>query len=105
MIRQFDVVDNPDPLEAELRPYLLNLQSDLVHELTSTVVAPLVPRAHMTGARRLNPIVTVGGREFWLATHELFAIDRRILNKGAVTNLANDRDAIVAALDLIFTGF
>lgn len=105
MIRQFDVVDNPDPLEAESRPYLLNLQSDLVHELTSTVVAPLVPRADMTGARRLNPIVTVDGREFWLATHELFAIDRRMLNKDAVANLANDRDAIIAALDLIFTGF
>lgn len=23
MIRQFDVVDNPDPIEAESRPYLL----------------------------------------------------------------------------------
>jgi hypothetical protein len=105
MIRQFDVVDNPDPIEAEARPYLLNLQSDLVHELTSTVVAPLVPKADMTGARRLNPVVVVDGREFWLATHELFAIDRRMLNRGAVANLMDDRDAIIAALDLIFTGF
>jgi hypothetical protein len=104
MIRQFDVVDNPDPVEAESRPYLLNLQSDLVHELTSTVVVPLVPKADMTGARRLNPVVVVGGREFWLATHELFAIDRRMLNEAAVANLANDRDAIIAALDLVFTG-
>lgn len=105
MIRQFDVVDNPDPIEAETRPYLLNLQSDLVHELTSTVVAPLVPKAEMTGARRLNPILVVDGREYWLATHELFAIDRRVLSKGVVVNVANDRDAIIAALDLIFTGF
>lgn len=104
MIRQFDVVDNPDPVEAQTRPYLLNLQSDLVHELTSTVVAPLVRKADMTGARRLNPVVVVDGREFWLATHELFAIDRRMLNRGAVANLASDRDAVVAALDLIFTG-
>lgn len=105
MIRQFDVIDNPDPVEAQTRPYLLNLQSDLVHELTSTVVAPLVRKADMTGARRLNPVVVVDGREFWLATHELFAIDRRMLNRGAVANLASDRDAVVAALDLIFTGF
>ena len=54
MIRQFDVVDNPDPIEAVSRPYLLNLQSDLVHELTSTVVAPLVPKADMTG-----PVATI----------------------------------------------
>lgn len=104
MIRQFDVVANPDPIEAQSRPYLLNLQSDLVYELTSTVVAPLIPKTEMVGARRLNPIVVVDGREFWLAAHEIFAIDRRILNKGSVANLADNRDAIIAALDLLFTG-
>lgn len=104
MIRQFDVVANPDPSEAGHRPYLINLQSDLVSELTSTVVAPLVPRVQMKGAQRLNPVVTVNGAEFWLATHELFAIDRRMLNGGAVVNLARDREAIIAALDIVFTG-
>jgi toxin CcdB len=104
MIRQFDVVANPDPLEAEQRPYLVNFQSDLVHELTSVVVAPLVPRANIVGARRLNPIVTVEGKEFWIATHELFAIDRRILNSKPLANLEHDRDAMIGALDLLFTG-
>jgi toxin CcdB len=104
MIRQFDVVTNPDPSETGFRPFLVNLQSDLVSQLISTVVAPLVPRAQMRGAQHLNPIVTVNGEEFWLATHELFAMDRRILKGGAVTNLSNDRDAIIAALDFVFTG-
>lgn len=104
MMRQFDVVANPDPSETAYRPYLINLQSDLVSELTSTVVAPLVPRAQMKGAQRLNPIVTVNGGEFWLATHELFAIDRRALNREPVANLSDDRDAIIAALDIVFTG-
>jgi len=104
MIRQFDVVANPDPSEAGYRPFLVNLQSDLVSQLTSTVVAPLVPRSQMRGARHLNPVVTVEGAEFWLATHELFAIDRRVLNSSAVTNLSNDREAIIAALDFVFTG-
>jgi toxin CcdB len=83
MIRQFDVVANPDPLEAGQRPYLINLQSNLIHELRSVVVAPLVPRANMIGAGRLNPVVTVEGSEFWIATHELFAIDRRMLSSGS----------------------
>jgi len=104
MIRQFDVVANPDPSEAEYRPLLLNLQSDLVSQLTSTVVAPLVPRAQMRGAQHLNPIVIVNGSEFWLATHELFAMDRRILRDKPIANLAHDRDAIIAALDFVFTG-
>jgi toxin CcdB len=104
MIRQFDVVANPDPSEAAYRPYLINLQSDLISALTSTVVAPLVPRAQMTGAQRLNPVLAVNGSEFWLATHELFAIDRRMLKQDTIANLSKDRDAIIEALDMVFTG-
>ena len=43
MIRQFDVVANPDPAEAAHRPYLVVLQSDLVSGLVSTIVAPISP--------------------------------------------------------------
>ena len=104
MTRQFDVVDNPDPLETAHRPYLVVLQSDLVSGLTSTVVAPLVPHDQMKGAHRLNPILQVEGRDYWLATHELFAVDQRIL-RNRVATLADHRDAIVAALDFVFIGF
>lgn len=104
MMRQFDVVANPEAGEAAHRPFLVILQSDLVSDLNSAVVAPLIPRERMIGAERLNPVVSVDGREFWLATHELFAVDRRIL-KNQVATLGPNRDAIVAALDLLFTGF
>jgi toxin CcdB len=104
MTRQLDVVANPDAEDASYRPYLLVLQSDLVAGLSSTIVAPLVPRADMAGAHRLNPIMTIDGHEFWLATHELFAVDRHALGK-TVASLAEQRDAVIAALDLLFTGF
>jgi toxin CcdB len=104
MSRQFDVVVNPDAEEAAHRPFLVVLQSDLVSGLSSTVVAPLVPRQQMIGAQRLNPIVQVDGREFWLATHELFAVDRQIL-RNKIANIGDDRDAIMAALDFVFIGF
>jgi toxin CcdB len=104
MTRQFDVVANPDPTEAAYRPYLVVLQSDLVSGLMSKVVAPLVPHAQMKGAHRLNPIVPVEGREYWLATHELFAVDQRVL-RDKVTTLVDHRDAIIAALDFVFVGF
>jgi toxin CcdB len=104
MTRQFDVVANPDPLEAVHRPYLLVLQSDLVAGLTSTIVAPLVPRDRMKGAHRLNPLLTVEGGEYWLATHEMFAIDQRAL-RGTVATVADHRDTIIAALDFVFLGF
>jgi toxin CcdB len=104
MNKQFDVVANPDPIDAAQRPYLVILQSDLISGLTSTVVAPLVTRENMRGAQRLNPILSVEGREYWLATHELFAFDQRILH-GRVTTLADRRDTIMAALDFLFLGF
>lgn len=104
MIQQFDVFANPDANEAAYRPFLVALQSDLVSDLKSTIVAPLVRRTDMTGAQRLNPLVTVAGEEFWLATHELFALDRRILRK-KIASLTECRDHIIAALDLLFTGF
>jgi len=104
MTRQFDVVANPDTVDAEHRPYLVVLQSDLVSGLTSTVVAPLVPLGQMKGAQRLNPIVTVDGQEYWIATHELFAVDQRFL-RGTVSSLSDHRDAIIASLDFVFTGF
>jgi toxin CcdB len=101
---QFDVVANPDAGESAYRPYLVVLQSDLVSGLSSTVVAPLVPRDQMKGASRMNPIVNVDGQEFWLATHELFAVDRRMLHK-TVASLSQERDAIIMALDFVFTGY
>jgi toxin CcdB len=104
MTRQFDVVANPDPVEAAQRPYLVILQSDLVSGLATTMVAPLVPREQMQGAQRLNPLLPLAGRDYWLATHELFAVDQRIL-RGKVGTLADHRDAIIAALDFIFIGF
>ena len=101
---QFDVVANPDAEESAYRPYLVVLQSDLVSGLSSTVVAPLVPFDQMKGASRMNPIVNVEGKEFWLATHELFAVDRRIL-RNTVASLSQERDAIITALDFVFAGY
>jgi toxin CcdB len=103
MSRQFDVVPNPDASDASTRPFLIILQSDLVSGLRSTVVAPLVAREQLAGARRMNPIFSVEGKEYWLATHELFAIERRAL-KASVASVADQRDAIIAALDFVFTG-
>lgn len=104
MSRQFDVVPNPDAADAAHKPYLVVLQSDLISGLASTVVAPLVPKPNMIGAGRLNPILVVDGREFWLATHELFAVDRRMLRQ-SIASVSEQRDAIMSAIDFVFIGF
>ncbi len=58
----------------------------------------------LTGAPRLNPMAIVEGREYWLATHELFAIDRRMLGQ-SVASLADRRDIVIGAIDFLFIGF
>ena len=104
MARQFDVVVNPDTEDARYRPYLVVLQSDLVSNLRSTVVAPLVARHEMIGARQLNPLVSVDGREYWIAIYELFAIEQRMLGQ-RIASVGDQRDAIIGAIDFLFTGF
>jgi CcdB protein len=83
---------------------LVILQSDLVSGLRSTVVAPLVVRDALAGASRMNPVVKVEDRELWFAVHELFAIEQRLAAK-PVANLDMHREAIIAALDFLFTGY
>jgi toxin CcdB len=104
MVRQFDVVANPDRDDAGHRPYLIVLQSDLVSNLRSTVVAPLIARNQMLDARQLNPVVGVDGQEYWVAIYELFAIERRLLGK-TVMSAAEQRDENIAAIDFLFRGF
>ena len=104
MIRQFDVVRNPDAHDATYKPYFVVLQSDIVSGLHSTIVAPLVTKQDLIGASRLNPSVALDDREYWLAMHELFAIERRLL-RSKVASLSDHRDAIIAALDFVFTGY
>lgn len=103
-MRQFDVVGNPDPDTASWAPYLLVLQHDLLRDLATVVVAPLV-RVEGFGrpATVLNPIFTVQDTRVVLSTAELAGVTRQGLGE-TVTSLAGYRSEILAAVDLLLTG-
>lgn len=105
-MKQFDVVANPFPGSRSRQPYLVALQSDLLARSLDTVVvvAPLELAAGGTYADRLNPQVTVGEETYVLIAQELVTVRRSALGlpQGSV---AEDRDKVIAALDLLFTGF
>ena len=86
---------------------VVDVQSDLLDPLSSTrVVIPLVAPEHAPRApRRLNPVLEVAAAtKAGFATHLLAALPRAEL--GAPTgSLAAERDAIRAALDMLFFGF
>lgn len=100
---QFDVHRNVGR-GAAVAPFLIDLQHDAVSRLRLRIVAPLLRVGTVDRIDILMPQVTVKGAAFLISIPELFAIEHRRLGPVA-TNLAAHRDAVVRALDLVFTGF
>jgi len=102
---RFDVLANPFPASRERQPFLVALQSDLLARTLDTVVVAPLERAD-TGrfADRLNPQVVVDGQAFALIAQEIVTVRKSAL-RNPVGSLAAERDRIIAALDLLFTGF
>jgi toxin CcdB len=103
-MKQFDIVANPFPRSRERQPFLVALQSDLVRSLDTVVVAPLEPAASGAFADRLNPRVEIDGQPFVLLAQELVTVRKSVLGPPH-TSIAGAREAVIAALDLLFTGF
>ena len=104
-MKQFDVVANPFPRSRDRQPFLVTLQSDLLaRSLDTVVVAPLEAATAGTFVDRLNPRVEIEGKPYVLIAQELVAVRKSTLGN-ARASLAGEHDAIIAALDLLFTGF
>ncbi len=101
---QFDVYRNPDPSTSKLFPYVVDLQAGLLDRLSTRVVAPLASNAATpTPLTRLNPSFEIEETTVVLSTQELAGVPRAILGE-VVASVADRRDDIVAALDLLFAG-
>lgn len=103
-MHQFEVLRNPNPETASWAPYLLVLQNDLLGDLRTVVVAPLVRPAELgRPVQVLNPVFEVQGEPLVLSTAELAGVSPT-MQGGTVASLANRRTEIIAAIDLLFTG-
>lgn len=103
-MRQFDVLGNPDPGTASWAPYLLVLQHDLLRDLATVVVAPLVhEEAFGRPATVLNPVFTIQNIRVVLSTAELAGVTRQGMGE-PMSSLAAHRSEILAAVDLLLTG-
>jgi len=102
---QFCAYKNPNPATRVQYPYLLDIQSDLLSELRTTVVVPLTPSklAAPMSLTRLNPTIDIDGKNFTVMTQEIAGIDRNQLGAQAY-NLSSYRSEIIAALDFVLSG-
>lgn len=101
-MRQFDVCRNEGRGAAD-RPYILVLQSDLLSDLGTRVVAPLVASTAYRSFQALTPAFAVEGKEVFLSVLEIATVPAGILGP-VVGNLGEERYRILSALDLLFTG-
>jgi toxin CcdB len=100
---QFDVHRNPEQVREDI-PYVVDIQSDLLSDLPTRLVAPLV-RANAFGAPvgRLHPRFVVEHSPVIMLTTEIGVLPPRTLG-GPVASLADHRHEIVAAIDMLITG-
>jgi toxin CcdB len=102
---QYDVYLNPVVGARSVVPYVVNLQSDLISQLPSRLVAPLsrVGLNHKLPTN-LSPSFVIEGESLLFMPHESAPLGERSLGK-PVTSLVAFSSQILSALDAVTSGF
>jgi len=96
---RYDVYESGDDI------LLLDVQADLLDEIKTRLVAPLILYEKASKpSRRLNPVFNIGEERYVMVTQLITAIPATEL-KASIANLNKEHDTIATALDMIFYGF
>jgi toxin CcdB len=99
MEAQFDVYHLTD------QSLVVLLQNDIVDVFRTRLVAPLIPTKKAGRLiRGLNPVIQIEQKDYVLMPQLLAAVPITELGRFIAT-IAHQRDDIIRALDLLFTGF
>ena len=103
---QLTVYRNKNPKSKAGFPYLLDIQSDLLSELHTRVVIPLCSKSWLDNRpiTKLMPELEIEGEKLLVLTPQLAGISIGDLGE-PVTSVSGYRSEILAALDLLITGF
>jgi toxin CcdB len=102
---QFSLYKNANKETQKTYPYLLDIQSNLLDDLRTTVVIPLMPQ-RLAGDHtisELNPLIKIRSENFTVMTQNLAGIDRNVLG-AYVGDLSQYRSEIIAAIDFVLSG-
>ncbi len=102
---QFTVYKNKNSKTKKTFPYLLDIQSDLLDEIRTTIVIPLGKYSTVKDQviTKLCPIIEIDGAKYAAITQQLAGIDRTLLGT-EVTNISDYRAEFIDAIDLIISG-
>ena len=103
---QFSVYRNKNPRTKATFPFLVDVQSDLLEPLGTRVVVPLTkaPGLAKKPVSHLAPEISFSGDRYLLMTSQLAGVTLSDLGPVAGT-LVEERQAILAAVDFLLTGF
>ena len=97
---RFDVYANREGVG-----YLLDCQANLLSNLNSRFVVPLLPLEEAPQpARRLNPIFEIKGSSYVMVTQFAATVPSRLL-KERITSLVDEEIAVGNAIDMLLTGY
>ena len=102
---QFTVYQNKNPQSNKAFPLLLDIQTNLLDSLQTTVVIPLKKLGSNKdkALTHLTPIVNIDGTDYLILTPQLAGIQRKELGK-AIADITYARTEILNALDFLVTG-
>ncbi len=102
---RFEVFENEADASKDRIPYLIDVQNDLLSGLRTRVVVPLgrpeLMAHHTIG--RLTPRLEIDGEPVVMLTPELAGVPISVLGR-RITDLSDERTAILDALDFLVTG-
>lgn len=101
---QFTAYENSNQVTKKTYPYLLDIQSNLLDELRTTVVIPLMPVAVVgnTVISKLCPVVEIENKKYVALTQQLAGIEKKLLG-AEVCDLSQYQTEIISALDFIIS--
>lgn len=103
-MKQFDLYHNTDPDSCQTYPFFVDVQTDLLEQLTSRVVIPIAAANNAKSfPKNLCPIVEINNKNYALLSHQITTVSSTFLAKREGSLLLN-RDDIISALDFLLTG-
>ena len=99
---QFDVFINLNEDTKNQIPYILNIQHDILNNLSTIVVVPLI--LNIKAISNLNPIFLIENQKVIMSTTEISSIPIIYLGK-KICSLSDKRVEILNAIDFLITGY
>jgi toxin CcdB len=102
---QFDIYANPNKKSSTAYPFIIDMQNNLVDELTTRIVAPLALYSKFKDGelKKLTPRVSYKEQELLILIPQITSMPARLLKK-PIGSLSHLRDEIIAALDFAIIG-